>query len=185
MPHAECASVRQEFGAGTRHSASQLARNNLDLQQALQTLQPLLWQSSGNPSCCLQFQIHFQGCVLLQCSESVEGAFTVIVTWAPSKSHRGLLNCSPAHSPSTSTHWHIRPLQFLVPRQSLYLLFPKMHLEHPDYVLRGALLGFVALEHDFSHKLLKKLPWRRQSSSANARMLKIYRWFCSFWNIFL
>lgn len=149
------------------HSASQLARNNLDLQQALKTLQPLWWQSSGNPSCCLQFQIHFRAVFCSGAQKVLEGAFTVIVTWPQA---RATEVCSTAHPHTQSQYIH--PLAHSVspkppvPRLALAIPLPKMHLEHPDYVLRGGFARFCCSETWFqSSKNLEEVTLEKIQSS--------------------
>jgi len=110
------------------HSTSQLARNNLDLQRALKTLQPLWWQSSGNPSCCLQFQIHFRVAFFSSAQKVLEGAFTVIVTWPQA---RATEVCSTAHPHTQSQYIH--PLAHSVsPKPSVPRLALTIHSSSQD-----------------------------------------------------
>lgn len=152
----------------------------------MRTFQPLQWQSSGNSSCCLWFQIYFKGCVFLQSSESVGRGFHCNCRLAPSRSHWGLLRLTRTHSPSTSTHWHILspPSSRSLSWHLQFILPPKMHLEHPDYVLREIFARFclcLCRGHIWILISVKQETWRNYPGKDNSsckmpfstRMLKI------------
>lgn len=155
------------------HSVSHWAGNSIDLQQAVETFQPLSGRALRTHHAVYDSRYTSRVVFFSGPQQVLEGAFTVIVTWPQAgASHWGLLNCSPAHTvpvhPPTGTFCLPQAVSPSVGTYNLFFLprcTESIRIMYWGRFLLGFAFAFVkdvSRNPDFSQaKTLKKLPGRR------------------------